>query len=267
MLGLKKSNWELLTMDVPCKQINLLGSNVWSMSMSDVMAKCDRSIINKTQLLVGVVNVAKLVYARKNPELKLSLEETDFTVADGLAVVWLSKLCGRPLPQRVAGIDIMHELLKLADQKHYGVYFLGAKLEVVKKVVKWTHDNLPGVRIAGCRDGYFKENQAQQVAEEIRDSKTDILFVAITPPKKEIFLRKYSKMMNVPVCHGVGGSFDVVAGVTKRAPIWMQKCGLEWFYRVLQEPRRMWKRYLFTNTAFLFLAIKEIVRYRFGLMK
>jgi N-acetylglucosaminyldiphosphoundecaprenol N-acetyl-beta-D-mannosaminyltransferase len=254
-------------MDISYKQINLLGSNVSAMTMSQVVSKCNTAIIEKTQLLVGVVNVAKLVNARKDTELKLSLEEADFTVADGLPVVWLSRLCGRPLPERVSGIDIMHELLKLADQKHYGIYFLGAKPEVVNKVVELTQANHSGIRIAGYRDGYFNEDQEQQIAEEIRDSKADILFVAMTPPKKEIFLRKYSKMMKVSVCHGVGGSFDVVAGVTQRAPVWMQKSGLEWFYRVLQEPRRMWKRYLVTNTVFLFLGIKEIVKYRLKLTK
>lgn len=235
------------------------------MTMQDVIAECDRSISAHSPLLIGVVNAAKLVNARTNPELKRSLEETSFTVADGLPVVWLSVFCGRRLPQRVAGIDIMYELLKLADQMRYGVYFLGAKPEVVKKVVEWTQVNHPNVRIAGYRDGYFKEDQEQQVAEMIRDSKADILFVAITPPKKEIFLRKYSKIMNVSVCHGVGGSFDVVAGVTKRAPLWMQKSGMEWFYRVLQEPGRMWKRYFVTNTVFLFLGIKEILRYRLSI--
>lgn len=241
---------------------NYLGVNVWDMTMQDVVAESDHAIVAGTPLLIGVVNVAKLVNARRNLELRLSLEETDLTVADGLAVVWLSRLCGRRLPERVAGIDIMHELLKLADQKHYGVYFLGARLEVVKKVVAWVQSNHSGVRIAGYQDGYFKQDQELQVAEDIRDSKADILFVAITPPKKEIFLRKYGKLMEVPVCHGVGGSFDVVAGVTKRAPMWMQRVGLEWFYRVIQEPRRMWKRYLVTNIHFLWLSLGEIIRSR-----
>ncbi len=237
------------------------------MTMQDVIAASDHAIINRTPLLIGVVNVAKLVNARKNPELKISLEEADFTVADGLPVVWLSRLCGRPLPQRVAGIDIMQELLKLADQKHYGVFFLGAKQNVVEKVVEWTRNHHPGVRIAGFRDGYFQKDQEQQVAEEIRDSHADILFVAITPPKKEIFLRKYSKMMGVPVCHGVGGSFDVVAGLTKRAPVWMQKTGMEWFYRVMQEPGRMWKRYFVTNTKFIWLSFVEILKCRLRIKK
>lgn len=254
-------------MEKSYKQLDILGTKVWAMTMREVIAECDCSIVKKTPLLIGVVNAAKLVNARKNPELRLSLEEADFTVADGLPVVWLSRLCGQSLPERVAGIDIMDELLKLADQKHYGVFFLGAKPDVVKKVVAWTQSRYPGVRIAGYRDGYFREDQERCLAEEICNSKADILFVAMTPPKKEIFLRKYSRMMKVPVCHGVGGSFDVVAGVTRRAPLWMQKTGLEWFYRVMQEPGRMWKRYFVTNSIFLFLGGKEVFRYRLGFAK
>lgn len=245
--------------------MNLLGTDIWPMTMKDVVMECDTRIENKKPLLIGVVNVAKLVNARKNAELKDSLEEADFIVADGLPVVWLSRLCGKPLPERVAGIDIMTELLKLADKKNYGVYFLGAKSEVVIRVVEWTTENFPGVRISGYQDGYFRPEQENKVAEQIRESRADILFVAITPPKKEIFLRKYSEMMEVPVCHGVGGSFDVVAGKTKRAPKWMQKCALEWLYRVIQEPKRMWKRYFLTNSEFIWLSFLEIYKHRFGL--
>jgi len=244
------------------KTVKLLGVHVCALTMKEVIAECNQAIINKTRFVIGVVNVAKLVNARKNPELKLSLEESNITVADGLPVIWLSKLCGKALPERIAGIDIMNELLKLASQKHYYVYFLGAKHEVVNKVVEWTQSNHPGVKIAGYRDGYFGADQAEKVAEDIRKSKADIIFVAISPPKKEIFLRKYNKLMAVPVCHGVGGSFDVVAGVTKRAPMWMQRTGLEWFYRVMQEPGRMWKRYLITNSLFLGLALSEIIKMR-----
>lgn len=122
--------------------------------------------------------------------------------------------------------------------------------------------------MAGICDGYFDvEKDGQRIAEQIRDSKADILFVAITPPKKEIFMDRWKEVINVPVCHGVGGSFDVFAGVVKRAPVWMQKMGLEWFYRVLQEPRRMWKRYFVTNSLFIILGIKEIMRFRLGFSK
>jgi len=249
---------------MPEGKVNILGIDVSKMSMRQVIEFCDQRIADRRPTLLGVVNVAKLVNSRKDPELRRSVQEADMVLADGLPVVWLSKWMGDPLPERVAGIDIMHRLLELADQRHYSVYFLGAKREVVDKVAEYTRVHHPGARIAGWRDGYFTAEEDAQVAEEIRKSRPDILFVAITSPKKEHFLRRYGPIMQVPVCHGVGGSFDVVAGVTRRAPLWMQRWGLEWLYRVIQEPGRMWKRYLVTNTRFIGLSIAEVVRHRLG---
>ena len=168
------------------------------------------------------------------------------------------------MPERIAGIDIMYKLLQQANESHYRVYFLGAKPEVLRKVIRTVQRDYPGICIAGYRDGYFDKAQEQSVAEGIRNSRADIFFVAISSPKKEKFLRKWRDFINVPVCHGVGGSFDILAGVSKRAPLWMQKCGIEWFYRLIQEPRRMWRRYLITNTIFIKLSFEAILRARVG---
>ncbi len=243
-------------------RVNLLGIGVFKITMNDVLDLCGQKITQRESLLLGVVNVAKLVNSRKNRQLKISIEEADVVLADGLGVVWLSRLMGDPLPERVAGIDIMYRLLERASRKKYSVYFLGARKEVVHKVVKYAKERYAGLYVAGFRDGYFDEKNGEIVAEEIRRSQADILFVAMTSPKKENFLSKWREHMDIPVCHGVGGSFDVVAGVVKRAPLWMQSFGLEWFFRVLQEPRRMWKRYLVTNSIFVMLGIAAVVRAR-----
>jgi len=248
------------------KTVNLLGTEIHALSMYEVLGICEEHIHMKRMLLLGVINVAKLVNCRKNTELRQSLNEADVVVADGLPVVWLSILVGNPLPERIAGIDIMYQLLKLASKNHYRVFFLGAKQQIVKKVVDFSQREYPGLQIAGYRNGYFKESEDKDVAEQIRESSTDILFVAISSPKKEIFLRKWRGFMGIPVCHGVGGSFDVLAGVTKRAPMWMQRCGIEWLYRLIQEPRRMWKRYLVTNTIFIKLSLEAIIKARLNRM-
>ena len=169
------------------------------------------------------------------------------------------KFLWKPLPERITGIDLMQNLVKLAYEKGYKIFFFGAKEEVVKKVVEKYSNEFSKDIIAGYRNGYFKQNEEEFVAKQIADSGADILFVAISSPKKEIFLNKYKGTINVPFIMGVGGSFDVVAGVIKRAPKWMQKCGLEWFYRLLQEPKRMWKRYLFTNVIFIYLSKNLLV--------
>jgi N-acetylglucosaminyldiphosphoundecaprenol N-acetyl-beta-D-mannosaminyltransferase len=248
--------------------VNILGASINKMTMRDVIAAAEEYISSHRQLLLGVVNVAKVVNMRKDDRLRQSLEQADLVLADGAPLVWLSRLLGRSLPCRVAGIDIMVELLKAADKKHWRVYFLGAKPEAISRLVEVIKKDYPNVLIAGYRDGYFTEAQEEEVAKGIKDSNADILFVGISPPKKEIFLGKWHQYLDVRVCHGVGGSFDVLAGITKRAPLWMQKSGLEWFYRVMQEPRRMWKRYLTTNIIFIWLSFKEILKtWTIGLVK
>ena len=249
------------------ESVNILGIDIRKLSMAQVVEYCDQSIQRRQPTVLGVVNAAKLVNCREDSELRKSVQESDVVLADGLPVVWLSRWMGDPLPERVAGIDIMHRLLELADRKHYAVYFLGAKSEVVQKVVDYTRIHHPGATIAGYRDGYFSSEKEADVAAEIQASRADMLFVAMTSPKKENFQRRYGAVMQVPICHGVGGSFDVVAGVTRRAPLWMQRRGLEWLYRVIQEPNRMWKRYLVTNTKFIGLSFVEIVRRRLGLAR
>lgn len=242
--------------------VNLLGLKVNRLVMDQVLEAAEHHIKTKQQLLLGVVNVAKLVRARKDAQLRKSLQKADLVLADGLPIVWLSRLTGKPLPERVAGIDIMNRLLEKACEKNYSVYLLGAKPEVLQVAVRLARQKYAGLHIAGFKDGYFNEDQERQVAEDIRNIAPDILFVAISSPKKENFLRKWHRFMNVPVCHGVGGGFDVLAGFKKRAPVWMQKHGLEWFYRLVQEPRRMWKRYLVTNSVFILLSLIAIARGR-----
>lgn len=244
--------------------VNVLGIDVFSVRMAQLLNICEEHIDSKKALLLGVVNVAKLVNCRKNIELQRSLTEADIVLADGLPIIWLSRMLGDPLPERVTGIDIMYELLKEANKKHYRVYFLGAQPEVLQTMIKTIQKDYPGIAIAGYRDGYFDKDEEQDVAKNIKDSHADILFVGISSPKKENFLKNWLNFIDAPICHGVGGSFDILAGVTNRAPIWMQKCGLEWLYRLIQEPRRMWKRYLITNMIFIKLCFEAVLRARFG---
>jgi N-acetylglucosaminyldiphosphoundecaprenol N-acetyl-beta-D-mannosaminyltransferase len=166
------------------------------------------------------------------------------------------------LPCRVTGVDLMQELVKLASEKKYKCFFLGAKEEVVKKVVDIYAATYGPEIIAGYRNGYFNKEEEPVIARQIAASNAQLLFVAITSPKKENFLFKYKEVLKkVNFTMGVGGSFDVVAEITKRAPKWIQKIGMEWFYRLLQEPKRMWRRYLVGNSKFIWLVVKEKFKY------
>jgi N-acetylglucosaminyldiphosphoundecaprenol N-acetyl-beta-D-mannosaminyltransferase len=238
-------------------RVTILNCPIDTFTMDETISIIDKAIRERKQLHHVVVNAAKLVYMQKDKELYDSVVNCDIINPDGQAVVWASRFLGKPLPERVAGIDLMQNLVKLAFEKKYKIFFLGAKEEIVKKVVeKYSKQYSPDI-IAGYRNGYFKKDEEEIVARQIADSGADILFVAISSPKKEIFLNKYKHIIKVPFIMGVGGSFDVVADKVKRAPQWMQKAGLEWFYRFLQEPRRMWKRYLYTNSMFIYLVLKE----------
>ena len=200
----------------------------------------------------------------RNPALASDVNSSDVILADGAAVILASKVLGRKLPERVTGIDLMYGLLRRGQKQNYRVFCLGATEDVVQKVVAEIEKNYPGTQVAGYRNGYFGADEEAEVARQIKESNADILFVAITSPKKEQFMAKWSEYAGVPLVHGVGGSFDVMAGKVQRAPERWQKLGLEWLYRVKQEPGRLWKRYLVTNTLFCIMLLRTFVRNRFA---
>jgi N-acetylglucosaminyldiphosphoundecaprenol N-acetyl-beta-D-mannosaminyltransferase len=203
-----------------------------------------------------VVNVAKLINMRTDEELRRSVNDCEIINIDGMGIVYGAKFLGYPVKERVTGIDLFIELVKVAEQESYPIFLLGAKEFVVEKTVKVLKLKNPKLKIAGYHHGYFWEDE-ERVVNEIASSGAKLLFVAITSPKKENFINKWKENLNIDFVMGVGGSFDVIAGEVNRAPRWMQNNGLEWFYRVLQEPRRLWKRYFITNTKFLYLILRE----------
>ncbi|TJY42036.1 WecB/TagA/CpsF family glycosyltransferase [Cohnella pontilimi] len=168
-----------------------------------------------------------------------ALRTADLVVPDGAGVVWAARHVGQPVPERVAGFDLMHELLREGDRRHWKVYLLGTTQEIISSAHEKLSRQFPGVRFVGYRDGYFTDREDGAVIAAIREAKPDLLFVARSLMTQEPWLEKYQDALQVPVMMGVGGSFDVVAGKLKRAPAIFRKLGLEWFYRLLQEPSRL----------------------------
>lgn len=243
--------------EIPVRR--LFGIPVHAATMAQAVERCQNAIVHRRRMMIAVVNAAKVVNMRRQPTLRDAVMTADMTLADGMSVVWAGKLLRRSLPQRIAGIDLFYELLALADRERYSVYLLGAEQAVLDEVACRMQKDFPNARLVGTRNGYFNKEQEPAIALAIRDAQPDMLFVAMTPPKKEIFLAQWSDVMNVPVCHGVGGSFDVYAGKVRRAPRVWQSVGLEWLYRTFQEPRRLWKRYLVTNSIFLWMVLGQLV--------
>lgn len=211
-----------------------------------------------TKVTHTALNVAKLVRMRSNPVLRNDVEQSDIIGIDGMGIVWGARLLGIPVPERVAGIDLMRSILVECGRRGYRPYFLGATAEIVRRAAETVRRDIPGLELAGLHDGYFSEDEERAIADAINASGAHCLFVGMPTPRKERFLAAHRHRIDAPFVMGVGGSFDVIAGKVTRAPGWARRCGLEWLHRVLQEPRRMVGRYAATNAAFLLLLLREL---------
>jgi N-acetylglucosaminyldiphosphoundecaprenol N-acetyl-beta-D-mannosaminyltransferase len=205
------------------------------------------------------INVAKLVKARHDPELWRDIAESHIVGVDGMGIVWAARALGVPVPERVAGVDLMERLLKICGEEGFRPYFLGASKDVLQRAVANARERWPGLEFAGYRDGYFDTDDERDIVSVIRTSGADCLFIGMPTPRKERFLHSYRDVLDVPFIMGVGGSLDVLAGHVRRAPASMRKSGLEWLYRIYQEPGRMWWRYASTNTRFVGLVTKALI--------
>jgi N-acetylglucosaminyldiphosphoundecaprenol N-acetyl-beta-D-mannosaminyltransferase len=237
-------------------RIEFLGAPMDSLSMIDSVAHIEDKLIKGEFLQHVVVNVAKLVHMQTDNVLADSVKACDMINIDGMGVVLGARFCGHQVKERIAGVDLFHELLDMSAKRDFPVFLLGAKEDVVAKTADKVQSLYPQLTLAGFHHGYFWDDE-EAIVQMIKDSGAKLLFVAITSPKKENFINKWQDKLGVDFVMGVGGTFDVVAGKVKRAPVWMQNYGLEWLYRVIQEPGRMWKRYLVTNSKFAGLLVKE----------
>lgn len=245
-------------MEFKHEKVDLLGFQMDNLSMKETIDLVDETIINKKSITLTDINAGKIIQINEDPKLRSLVMKSDIIQVDGQAVIWASKVLEKPLKERVAGIDLVENLIELAHRKKYKVFFFGAQEEVVQKTVDKFVSKYSKNILAGYRNGYFKKEEAPQIATEIANSGANLLFVAITSPIQEEFLIENREILEpINFKMGVGGSFDVFSGKSKRAPVWMQNAGLEWFYRFAQEPRRMWKRYLVGNSKFIFLVLKE----------
>lgn len=231
-------------------RIELMGCQIDNLTMDETLQVVEGFIADGRPHQHVVVNVDKLVKARRDPGLKAIINGCDLVNVDGMPVVWASRLLGKPLKERVAGVDLFEALMARAAERGWRVFLLGAREEVVVAVKRNYEARYASLKITGYRNGYWQPDEEAEVVQQIKSAGADLLFVAISSPKKEQFLQRYQAEMRVPFSMGVGGTFDVAAGRVRRAPRWMQRSGLEWFYRFLQEPRRMFRRYFIDDMAF-----------------
>ncbi|USG03362.1 WecB/TagA/CpsF family glycosyltransferase [Latilactobacillus sakei] len=205
---------------------------------AEFIEKFENRIHQQEKTLVVTANPEIVMYAKDNPKYKTLLSnEADYITADGIGVVKAGEILKTPIKERVTGYDLFLDLLNMANQKHLSIYLIGAKQEIIELAVKRVREEYPNISLAGYRNGYFDLDD-QTVQQAIIDKAPDMVFAALGFPRQEYFLADLKHKLNKGYLMGIGGSFDVFSGITKRAPVWMQDLHLEWFYRLLKEPTR-----------------------------
>ncbi|WP_317914166.1 WecB/TagA/CpsF family glycosyltransferase [Carnobacterium maltaromaticum] len=241
-------------------RLKILNSYVDNLTMSQTIEKVEHIIQKKIPTQHVVINANKINLMGKDSTLAAIVNSSPLINADGSSILIAAKLLGKPLVERVTGIDLFINLLSLCEEKGYRPYFFGATQEVIAEMIRIIQTSYPKIDIAGYCNGYFEEEQSLEIARAINKTKADILFVAFSSPKKEYWVNHNLEELNVPFVMGVGGSFDILAGKIKRAPKIWQKMGMEWSFRFFQEPVRMANRYLVGNLVFIHKVLKEQIR-------
>ena len=222
------------------KPIKILGVPVHPFTMQESVDWLEEKILAKQQTFVVTANAEIIMMCQKDAEYKkIVCQNADLVLADGAGTVWAGRKLGHNVPERVAGCDLFVELAKLSAKKGYKVFFFGAAPGIAEAARDKLLQMAPGLKVAGCRNGYFTEAENEEIIAEINASGADMLFAALGAPKQENWLARFRSELKPQVLMGVGGSFDVLAGKMDRAPLWMQKASLEWLFRLYKQPSRI----------------------------
>ena len=220
------------------ERVEILGVKVDAVTMIQAVARVENLIAEKKSSLVATANAEMILNATHDTELKKILNAANLVVPDGAGTVWAARHLGKQMPERVAGFDLVQELMKISPARGIKFFLFGAAPGIADKAKLKAEALYPGIKIVGTRNGYFKPEDEPEIISQIKNSRADILLAALGVPKQEKWLFKYKDELKVPVSIGVGGTFDVMAGEVKRAPLWMQKARLEWLFRAMLQPSR-----------------------------
>jgi N-acetylglucosaminyldiphosphoundecaprenol N-acetyl-beta-D-mannosaminyltransferase len=241
------------------RRIEFLGCPVDCVTSSELLDDLREKIRSRcSPRIIQFVNANKVAMVRRDATMGEILNRSDYVLADGQPMLPMAAMLGLSIPERIDGIGLMHKILDLAHREQFSIYLLGAHQETLEKCVRRIGNEYSGLRVAGFRNGYFSEPDIPQIAAEIRSTSPDFLFLGIGSPMKERFADEWRHELGARVIQGVGGSFEVMAGMVKRAPVWMQRCCMEWLYRVIQEPRRMFWRYATSNGSCLWIFFQAL---------
>lgn len=242
------------------KKITLFGISIDALKLEDLIEIIEDTIQNRQKVYAASLDAATVVNMLRNPESFKAITSADILTADGYYVVLASMLLGKALPGQVFGVEIQKSCVELAFQKGYKIFFLGAKQAVGERMIQFYSEQYSPKIIAGYQHGYFSIQEEEKIVQQINQSGAQILLLGISSPLKELFLSRNKNKLNVNFLSGVGGVFDIIGGKTKRAPSWIISVKLEWFYRFLLEPKRMWKRVFVLYPLFVFYTFRELFK-------
>ncbi|MBR2565057.1 MAG: WecB/TagA/CpsF family glycosyltransferase [Paenibacillus sp.] len=239
--------------------VSIYGIPFSKLTMKETVQVLEEAVLSKQPHQVITANPIMVMAALEDQAIMKVMQEAEIIVPDGTGVVWAANYCGDPVAERVPGYDLLHELMRVGENYRWGVYLLGSTSEVIQETAVRLQQQYPAIRIVGYRDGFFGPAEDEQVIADIQQSAPDLLFVARGADTQEPWIHKYKHTLQVPVMMGVGGSFDVISGKTKRAPKLFQKLRLEWFYRLLREPTRAGRMLALPKFALKVMRDKENV--------
>lgn len=252
-------------------KVNILGTHINSIRNQDLLDAFERIILNwknnsssshalaTTQVCITPTN--SILAARKQPHVQAIYNAAEWVICDGVPVKWAAGFLGTPIVERITGLDLLPNLIQLAHQKSFSVFLLGASPGVGEQLKNTIQAQYPNCIVKGIYVPpfmpVFSEEENQKMLEAVNHSNADILLVSLTAPKQDIWIAQHKQLLRVPLSIGIGGAFEVMAGRVPRAPKWMHGAGLEWLYRLIQEPKRMYRRYLIEAPLFIPLIIRQ----------
>jgi len=241
-------------------RITLLGVTIDNIGWDEALAEIVRLVDQKIPSYIVTPNVDHLVRLQKDSHFREVYRKASLVLADGVPLLWGSKFLGTPIHTKVSGSDLLPRICEISVPRKYRLFFMGGREGAAAQAAIVLQNKYPGLKIVGhyCPPWGFEENEIEnsKVLAAINEAKPDILLVGLGAPKQENWIYRYYEELNIPISIGIGVSFEFIAGIVKRAPLWMQRCGFEWLWRLIQEPKRLWKRYLIYDMEFFILLIK-----------
>ena len=239
------------------KRIPFMGITIDDLTLDEIVVNVFEMVDHRKPVQIVGVNVDQYLLVKRHEYSRKIFAEASLVFVDGKPIMYMSKLLGHPLKQRTTGPDLMENICKRGAERKYKIFLLGSKETIIKALVKKIRNKYGEDIIVGYRNGYFNKDEEQNIIHKINSSGAHMLFIGIGSPYKEEFISRNLNEINVPFIMGVGGSFDVLSGHIKRAPLWMQKHGLDWFYRFLKEPKRMFRKAFIINLKFIYMVFEE----------